>query len=227
MLFLARPGLARTMPTVLSDLNRKEVQDEGSLLIEAVSLLVQRQHETESWIADQIWQAEERATATERLYEEFEARLAGDRGASGRLVHDVEPLRGDADVDERLDRLREQVEGLKSSPDGRPARRGRFARGPLGPGPAAVGEAPGRESEAVPGPVGRRRSREARGSDERRPVSVGPAVGPRHRPHRALGRGSASGSCSDPARRTAFGLLLIGAGAVAVLYAVLTQLRFG
>jgi hypothetical protein len=214
---------------VLSDLNRKEVQDEGSLLIEAVSLLVQRQHETESWIADQIWQAEERATATERLYEEFEARLAGIEEHLARLVHDVEPLRGDAGVDERLERLREQVEGLKAGPDGRPARPGPVLAAAAGAGPSAVGEAPGREPDAVSVARSGRPVvvRDARATDERRPLSVGPAAGPRHRPAPSAGPGVSFWELLGPSPQDRFGLLLIGAGAVAVLYAVLTQLRFG
>ena len=110
------------MVAVLSDVNRGEVREEGSLLIEAVSLLVERQRETESWIAEQIWQAEERAAAAERLYAELADRLAGIEEHLARLVQDVEPLRDDAAVDARLERLREQVEGLKSSGEARTLR---------------------------------------------------------------------------------------------------------
>ena len=37
-------------------------------------------------------------------------------------MDEVEPLHNDAGVDERLERLREQVEGLRSGPDARSVR---------------------------------------------------------------------------------------------------------
>src|SRR5438105_5657791 len=105
------PKLTGAEPT---DVKKTEVKGEGNLLIEAVSLLVQRQRETEGWVAEQIWQAEERAAATERRYAELEARLVGIEAHLARLVHDVDVVPGGALDDERLARLREQVEGLKS-----------------------------------------------------------------------------------------------------------------
>src|SRR5438270_10958452 len=108
------PRTIRSVPPDLSKNEVKEVKEEGNLLIEAVSLLVQRQRETEGWVAEQIWQAEERATATERRYAELEARLVGIEEHLARLVQDVEPTAGGGLDDERLARLREEVEGLKS-----------------------------------------------------------------------------------------------------------------
>ena len=105
-----------------ANLPRTELGEEDNLLVEAVSLLVKRQHETESRVAEQLWQAEERTAASERRYAELEARLASIEGQLARVVHEVEPARGDAATDERLARLREQLEGLKSGGDGRPAR---------------------------------------------------------------------------------------------------------
>jgi hypothetical protein len=210
------------MPNVLSDPNRREVREEGNLLIEAVSLLVQRQRETESWIAEQIWQAEERATASERLYAEFEARLAGIEEHLARLVDDVEPLHDDAGVDERLERLREQVEGLKSGPESRSARTPPVLAAPPTAVQSTATEAPGREPEAFSSSVtGRPVTREVRYSPERRGRSARPA-----RPPVATGQGVSFWTLlgAGPAER--FGLVLIGAGAVAVVYAVLTQLRF-
>src|SRR5437868_14500501 len=103
------PKVTRAEPTDV----RTEVKVEGNLLIEAVSLLVQRQRETESWVAEQIWQAGERASATDRRYAELEARLEGIEAHLARLVHEVEPTRGDPVGDERLARLRERVVGLQ------------------------------------------------------------------------------------------------------------------
>jgi hypothetical protein len=44
---------------------RDDAPHEDNLLIEAVLLLVQRQRETETWLAEQVEQAEERAAAVE------------------------------------------------------------------------------------------------------------------------------------------------------------------
>src|SRR5712691_7470225 len=110
----AEPTGAKGMDVKKTEVKKTEVKEEGNLLIEAVSLLVQRQRETEGWVAEQIWQAEERAAATERRYAELEARLVGIEEHLARLVHDVDVVPGGALDDERLARLREQVEGLKS-----------------------------------------------------------------------------------------------------------------
>jgi hypothetical protein len=200
---------------VLSDLNRRDVGEEGNLLIEAVSLLVQRQRETESWIAEQVGQAEERATAAERLYADLEVRLAGIEEHLARLVHDVEPLREDAGVDERLERLREQVEGLKSSADGRTAR-----TNPV----LAASTAGATHSQAVePRPVG---AREQPYTAEPRPLGMRPVAPARPRMAATSAQGASFWDLLGPSPQDRFGLVLIGAGLVAVVYAVLTQLRF-
>ena len=90
------------------DLSPTEVRQEGNLLIEAVSLLVQRQRETESWVAEQVWQAEERSAAADQRYAELESRLAEIEEHLARLVHELEPPTGDAVVDDRLARLRDE-----------------------------------------------------------------------------------------------------------------------
>lgn len=216
------------MRIVLSDPSRREVREEGNLLIEAVSLLVQRQRETENWIAEQIWQAEERAAASERLYAEFEVRLAGIEEHLARLVDDVEPLRDDAGVDERLERLREQVEGLKSGPDGRSARTNPVLAAPPASVPARVGEAAAPEPQSFSNSgSGRPVSvREPRYSTERRAPSARPAGESRQRTPVAAGQGVSFWDLLGPSPQDRFGFVLIGAGAVAVLYAILTQLRF-
>jgi hypothetical protein len=201
---------------VASDLSRTEVKEEGNLLIEAVALLVQRQRETESWVAEQIWQAEERAAATDRRYAELEARLEGIEEHLARLVHEIEPARGDPAADERLARLREQVEGLKITP----STAGQSARG--GPLPSVSSEyaaPPGADISLPP--------REPEGA---RPVA--PAE-PRYQRQAVAAPGSGGSSSGvtfwdllGPSPQDRFGLVLIGAGAVAVLYAILTQLRF-
>lgn len=233
-----------------ADVSRDDVKEEENLLVEAVSLLVQRQRETETWVAEQIWHAEERAASAERRYTELEARLTGIEHQLERIVRDLEPARSDPVVDERLARLREQVEDLKSDTDGRPARGAPSAadlsgpRNALRPDPDAPREAephaPRREREYEPA-VSREREYEPAVSRERdyepggarrevdagrSPVRTAAASG---RPARAASAAGQSASFmellgSTPQDR--FGLLLIGVGMVAVLYALLTQLRF-
>lgn len=191
-----------------SDLSRTEVREEGNLLIEAVALLVQRQRETESWVAEQIWQTEERAAATDRRYAELEARLESIEEHLARLVHEIEPQRGDAAADERLARLREQVEGLKLNP----STAGQAARSAPSPSGASAHVPPAVEPESA------------------RPVAAGE---PRYERRPAATAAGASRASSvtfwdllGPSPQDRVGIVLIGAGAVAVLYALLTQLRF-
>lgn len=133
----------------LCSVARDDAPHEDNLLIEAVSLLVQRQRETEGWVAEQVEQAEERATAVEHRYAELEGRLAGIEFQLDRLVRELEPGRGDAVSGQQLARLREQVDELKSDTDGRPPRAARSAEPSL---PAPSAEAPSRS--AVPVTVG-------------------------------------------------------------------------
>jgi hypothetical protein len=111
----------------LRSVARDDAPHEDNLLIEAVSLLVQRQRETETWVAEQVDQAEERAAAVEQRYAELEGRLAGIEFQLDRLVRELEPGRGDVASGQQLARLREQVEDLKSDTDGRPPRASRSA----------------------------------------------------------------------------------------------------
>ena len=200
------------------DVSRNEVKDEGNLLVEAVSLLVQRQRETESWVSEQVWQAEERAAATERRYAELEARLAGIEDQLMRLAQEPgEPGRGDAGVDERLARLREQVEGLKSGADGRPVR---SAAGT----PIAAGLVPAHDEVATHEP------------EPARGVAIPPELRSRYarRGAYAAARGGArqrqSASFMELLGATTqdrVGVVFIGVGLVAVIYAALNLLRVG
>ena len=190
-------------------MSRTEVQQEGNLLIEAVALLVQRQRETESWVAEQIWQAEERFAVTDRRYTELEARLVGIEEHLARLANALEPAHGDAAVDERLARLREQLEGLKSGSgcDGRPTR-----------------VAPPASERSVPVAA------EPSAGQPERPPSVVTAASRFVRPAAATGGSGQNITFWDllgPSPQDRWGLVLIGAGAVAVLYAILSQVRFG
>jgi hypothetical protein len=184
------------MRSVSPDLPRSELGEDNNLLIEAVSLLVQRQRETESWVADQVRQAEERAAATERRYAELEARLASIEERLARLAHEAEPTRAEAIDTERFARLRAQLEGLKSGADGRPAR-----------SPSALPAAP--LPNATP----------ARARPVRAPEPPSDAT---HQ-HQSPGLWDLLGT--SPQDR--FGLVIMGVGAVAVLYSALTLLRVG
>jgi hypothetical protein len=203
---------------VAPDLSRTEAKEEGNLLIEAVSLLVQRQRETESWIAEQIWQAEARTNDTDRRYAELEARLANIEEHLARLVHDVEPSRQDAAVEERLTRLREQVEDLKSQPsDGRSTRSTPAmapAPGPSLPPIAEAAATPAQEPETP---------RHNAGGAERRPAPTTTAASASRV---AAGASVGLWQLLGATPQDRFGVLLIFAGAVAVLYALLLQLRF-
>ncbi len=222
-----------------------EVKEEGNLLVEAVSLLVQRQRETESWVSEQVWQAEERAAATERRYAELEARLAGIEDRLMRLAQEAGELgRGDASVDERLARLREQVEGLKSGADGRPVRSAAgspIAAGLLPANDEAATHEPEPPRSAVPDSrpsPGRESRREPRAPEARDEslLPIPPGWRSRYaRPGayaapRAGARQRQSGSFMDLLGATAqdrVGIVFIGVGLVAVFYAALNLLRVG
>ncbi|HEV7663848.1 MAG TPA: hypothetical protein VGQ62_09960 [Chloroflexota bacterium] len=202
---------------------RNEVKEEGNLLIEAVSLLVQRQRETESWVAEQVWQAEERAVAAERRYSELDERLASIEDHLARLVQEVEPSAADRAMAEQLTRLREQVDGLKAAGAADVGLGHREATVPaVAATTAAASEAPTR-----PLPVSEAR---AAANDAPRPATPVAERRPLRTPARATT--SAGGQSvgfwellgTTPQDRA--GVLLIGAGAVAVLYALLSQLRF-
>ena len=233
------------MPPELSRTDEATHEVGENLLIEAVSLLVQRQRETESWVAEQVWQAEERATEVEHRYAELEARLAGIEEQLDRLLSEVEPGRSAA-VDERLARLREQVEGLKSAADGRSARTSGnvVLAAEDKPEPVAARAAErrpeSREADGAPEP------RYADGAPERQVERRGEArpeprydpreVEPRREERRPAGppRRSAVAAASPQSvgflellgatPQDRWGFVLILAGAVAVVYAVLSQL---
>ena len=68
-----RRSAHRTIRNVPPDLTRRqdagEIQQEGNLLIEGLAA-AQRQRETETWVSEHLWQAEQRAIESERRYAE-------------------------------------------------------------------------------------------------------------------------------------------------------------
>jgi hypothetical protein len=219
---------------VARDLSHAGAHEEDNLLIEAVSLLVQRQRETEVWVAEQIDQADERAASVERQYAALESRLAGIEEQLDSLIREVEPGRGDAVVGQRLARLREQVADLRSDSDGRSLRSVPSAA-PVEP------QAAPREPDAYP-PAPPLQSLSTTDAYRAPPQSLpeAPIAAEAARPSPS-GVSAATASpaplsaaaraslweLTGPTSRDRFGLGLIGFGVIAVLYAVLTQLRFG
>jgi len=64
---------------------------EAELLIEAISLLAQRQQETEMWAAERIRFAEDRATSAEHRLTSIETQLSALEGAVAKLSDQEEP----------------------------------------------------------------------------------------------------------------------------------------
>ncbi len=216
------------MPDLSKNPTRSDARDEENLLIEAIGLLVQRQRETESLVADQVWQAENRAAATERHYTELEARLTGIEDQLTRLIRELDPAQSDAAVDERMARLREQIEGLKTGPDGGPAPRpsARLGLPAFGPTP---------ESASPHEPATERAAREPATAPE--PPAARSLRAPARPPGAADARPRMSAYATTAEPREAsiwdllgataqerFGLVLIVVGALAVIYAILSQL---
>jgi len=237
--------------------SRSELTNQENLLVEAVSLLVQRQRETESWVAQQVWQAEDRAASTERRYAELESRLVGIEDQLNRLVEDVTtPSAGPGEVaDEGLARLRAQIEGLKSGGVGGASAASSAtthdADGVVPPAPSAVNsvvhEAHLQPSTAVVRETISPRTtyatvvtdvpRQAQTQSQSAglppvqpaaqaqqvqppaPIAGAPAVRPAQSP------GLLDLLGATPQDR--MGVVLIGLGAIAVLYAILGQLHLG
>jgi hypothetical protein len=228
---------------VSADLSRTKPGEEDNLLVEAVSLLVQRQQDTEKWVTEQVCQVDERTAATERRYAELEARLAAIEEQLARLAHELEPTRGEGATDDRLARLREQLESLKAAGDGRPEVAAQPVPRPPSEPPRATAV---REPDASQPP-------EARSAAQRQPRRPGLPPGdgaPEHQSRIPIPpewrQRVASPAVKEPTRAGAaaprraslldllgsnpqdrFGLVFMGVGAVAVLYAALSLLRAG
>lgn len=193
---------------------------EGNLLVEAVSLLLQRQRETESWLTEQFRQTERSAAQVERRYTELDQRLSRIEQRLAGLVRNVDPSTAD---DRQLSRLREQVETLSSGVTTLTARPTPIVGLPPRPGwtspPRGVGP---REDVAAVTPAPEPPSATAEPAVVRVEAAPAEAVVRTAPQPRAGGVWYILGD--TPADR--FGALLIGGGAIAVLYTVLTQLGF-
>jgi hypothetical protein len=87
--------------------------EEADLLIEAIALLGQRQQETEVWAAERVQLAEERALAAEQRQLDLERRLDRLEQRLAQLGEQFDPQLP-AGPEERLERLRQHVEELRS-----------------------------------------------------------------------------------------------------------------
>src|SRR6185369_574112 len=83
------------------------------LLIEAISLLGQRQQETEAWAAERVHLAEERAQAVEQRQLDLERRLDDLEQRMAQLGEELDPELPAGGPEERLARLRQHVEELR------------------------------------------------------------------------------------------------------------------
>jgi hypothetical protein len=217
-----------TIASVARELHHDEVQQEDNLLIEAVSLLVQRQRETESWLSDQMSQSEARASAVERRYGDLEARLVGIEDQLERLVRELEPPRNDPVSDLRLARLREQVEDLRSDTDGRPG------PAPARPIPPPIEPVPRYEPSPAryePVPVRHEAPRTVEPAPVRHeaphPVEPEPVRTTEAAPARApVPAESSVLEVMGPRPQDRMGFILIGIGLIVLLFALLTQLHF-
>jgi hypothetical protein len=249
--------MSSIIATEADQAQRVTPEPEGNLLVEAVSLLVQRQRETETWLTEQLRQADRSAARVEERYAELEQRLAR---IEARLSTLGRRLDVDATADQvQLARLREQVARLSNGaaaselapdsnvvtpkpvdalaapsyvqPNGTSASRfsasttnvGAVATvtlAPVAPAPSVTGPPPA--VSAVPGPyltpVGAPAADVGHDATSAIPTSaaatVQPAAASKHGLWHLLG--------NTPAE--SFGVLCMGAGAVAVLYAILRQL---
>jgi hypothetical protein len=210
------------------DLSRREdvggeIKPEGNLLIEAVSLLVQRQRETETWISEQLWQAEQRAADTEQRYAELASRLAGIESHLAQLVHEMEPGADDG----RIARLRDQLQDLRR---GEPMRASDEVTRPI---PTPI-EPMAEDRAPRSSPTAQLTSTAPVASEPRAETTAAPVPS---QPRRAVAAAAAAPSTSTTnvtfwellgsTRGDRFGAVMMGLGAVALLFVVLSQLRFG
>ena len=173
------------------------LDQEDNLLVTAVSLLVQRQVDMETWLGEQFREAERSTARVEQRYLDLEARLGQIETRLGLLTRRYEPTPIEA---EHVVRLRDQVARLSHVRPSPPAPQ---------PGVAPPAEvAPPPEVAPLVEPV------------------VEPVALPRQAPASVAtpSRSVWDALGATPADRSA--VLVMGAGAVAVLYALLKQLGF-
>jgi hypothetical protein len=173
---------------------------ERALLLEALTLLVQRQTETETALADQLARTNNRVATVERHCVELEARLADIDTRLQRLALEVQP---DPGLPQRVAVLQAQVERLH--------------------GHAAASEAvPRAQPVAAPGPM------PVAAASASAPPPVRPRAAPLP-PRRAVlvASGDTLWDRLGATNQDRASVVLIGTGVLVVVFAALAQLRVG
>lgn len=183
------------------------IRQELDLLGEAVSLLVRRRRQNTTWIKEQVRQAEQRAADSERRRAELEGRLAQLESQLERLVQDFKPGADETRIallhEQIQDLSVEQPESVQVAPS------------------ASVAQQDVRKAQVVPA------------HDVRTEPPHGSVSAPAEEPARSDAVSAASTHPTKvtfwdmlgATRQDRVGVVLMGLGAVGVLYALLTQLR--
>jgi hypothetical protein len=187
-----------SVPAVEPDETPATPSDERKLLIDAVTLLARNQSRAESELAQQSAESSRRMLALERRCLDLEQRLGGIQEELRKLSREV-LLSADPDSQQRLAELRGQLARLaqRSDVNATPANIVAMDFDAVHPVPADAPVAPVEPPTPVPPPA-------APGSNS--------APRPLWRSSNVVTQDNA-------------GLLLIGVGAVAVLFAILTQIH--
>jgi hypothetical protein len=184
---------------------------ERALLLEALTLLVQRQAEAETTLTGQVAQTNSRVAQVERRGLDLEARLTDIDARLQHLATQVEP---DPELARRVAMLQAQVERLHGA-----AADERAAPQATAPAPQPVAPAPQPLRQAPP----------PQPPPTRQPVPVEPIRQPRTAPapRRAalVGSGDSLWELLGATNQDRASIVLIGAGLVAVVFAALAQLR--
>jgi hypothetical protein len=178
------------------------MNEESRLLVEAVSLLLEREREIEATLTDRFHHAERHAARVERGYAEVEARVHRIEKRLAELAPSIDPRSGDLAV---LAQIRGQLTALAP-----PA------------GPAAAPE-PLQQLVSVP----------PSGPPPVSPTPPPPPSSPATHADTASASSALTTSSADSGkspwsalgdtREARFGALLMAAGAIALLYIILTQ----
>jgi hypothetical protein len=220
--------------------------DEQQLLIEAVTVLTQRQIETQASIGQHIGEMTQRIGAIERRFDEFEVRLVRIDEQVTRLAMDLEKP-AHSGSEQRVTQLRAQIErlnrGAPADAPGKapppitpmpvtlaPADTLPIAPGTLAPTPrsAHFAQGPTSPTTAPPAPPFDSIPKSAHAESVVAAPPATPAAGGSEavdRAPQAPKHGTSLLTTAAGSRQDWAGVILIGLGLVAVLYAVLTQIR--
>jgi hypothetical protein len=221
---------------VVEDQAETSVVRERTLLVEALTLLMERQQEAETELTERLARTNSRVVAVERRFGEIESRLAGIEERLLRLATEVEP---DPGVSRRVATLQAHVERLQSpgtSPSGAAAQQPQETRSRARPAPS-----PAEALIAAEEWASSRRRAEVRPEPEEAPEQVsyvGQPIAqreqrsPAHEPTTfrrvmATPSGATLWDRLGSSNQDRASVLLIAAGVLVVVFAALAQIRFG